>query len=210
MEFYKFIYYYLGCTVNKMFGYFTTCYSQEDGSELKDVNTATDDIIIYCNKCKQQILEASTVNGELELCTDLHKAIAESMRKNKISTESVTDKALRRRKVVPFYHELDDSLCSSLTEYTQNTEGSQCFDEPSDMDDSIDSDEIPNSRSSKRRRVESDDENDNESNSTTKRHAKEDDVPILNAEENSENSNSNSNINLENLEEIFGEEEEIR
>lgn len=153
----------------------------------------------------------STVNGELELCTDLHKAIAESMRKNKVPTESVSDKSLRRRKVVPFYHELDDSLCSSLTEYTQNTEGSQCFDVPSDMDDSIDSDEIPHSRSSKRRRVESDEEIDNESNSTAKRRATiKEHVPIITSEENDENSNSNSNINIENLEEIFAEEEEYR
>lgn len=161
------------------------------------------------------------------------------MRKNKVTTES-SDKALRRRKVVPFYHELDDSLCSSLTEYTQNTEGSQCFDVPSDMDESIDSDEIPNSRSSKRRRLESDEENDNESNSTTKRRALiKEHIPDINADENEENddqdennedhdennedhdennidldensnSNSNSNINIENLEEIFAEEDEYR
>lgn len=190
---------------------------------MKDVSTGTEDIAIVCNKCQQQISDASTINGELELCTDLHKAIAESMRKNKVPTESVSDKSLRRRKVVPFYHELDDSLCSSLTEYTQNTEGSQCFDVASDMDDSIDSDEIAASRSSKRRRVESEEENDNESNSTTKRRATiKTDVPDINDEENEENedhgendendenSNSTSNVNIENLEEIFTEEEEYR
>lgn len=145
------------------------------------------------------------------------------MRKNKVTTESA-DKALRRRKIVPFYHELDDSLCSSLTEYTQNTEGSQCFEVPSDMDESIDSDELPNSRSSKRRRVESDEENDNESNSTTKRRAtSKDRVTEINVDDNEENeipeipehddetsNNSNSNINIEHLEEIFAEEEEYR
>lgn len=195
-------------------------YLQEEGSELKDVSTGTDDITIFCNKCKQHLIDASTINGELELCTDLHKAIAESMRKNKVTTESA-DKALRRRKVVPFYHELDDSLCSSLTEYTQNTEGSQCFEVPSDMDESIDSDELPNSRSSKRRRVESDEENDNESNSTTKRRAtSKDRVTEINVDDNEENempdhddetsNNSNSNINIEHFEEIFAEEEEYR
>lgn len=50
------------------------------------------------------------------------------MAKNKVRTES-SEKSLRRRKVVPFYHELDDSLCSSLTEYTHNTEGSQLFED---------------------------------------------------------------------------------
>lgn len=140
------------------------------------------------------------------------------MRKNKVATESVSDKSLRRRKVVPFYHELEDSLCSSLTEYTQNTEGSQCFDEPSDTDESLDSDEIPNSRRSKRRRVESDEDeiDENESNLTIKRHAADkEDLPTVNTEENDDdddddNSNSEININIENLEEIFAEEDEIR
>lgn len=129
-------------------------YSQMEGSELKDASTSTEDLTILCNNCKQSVLDPSAVNGELELCTDLHKAIAESMRKNKITTESVSEKLLRRRKVVPFYHELDDSLCSSLTEFTQNTEGSQCFEMPSDGDDddeSVDSDETQ--RPAKRRRI---------------------------------------------------------
>lgn len=153
--------------------------------------------------------DASTINGELELCTDLHKAIAESMRKNKVTTESVTDKALRRRKVVPFYHELDDSLCSSLTEYTQNTEGSQCFEVPSDMDESLDSGEIPASRASKRRRAESDEENDNESNSTTKRRATiSNDVPDINDDDDDNDNDNDENDNDENENEE-NENEEI-
>lgn len=95
---------------------------QDEVSELKDITTSTDDINIFCNNCKQSILDGSLINGELEL------AIAESMAKNKVRTES-SEKSLRRRKVVPFYHELDDSLCSSLTEYTHNTEGSQLFED---------------------------------------------------------------------------------
>ena len=134
---------------------------QMEGSELKDACTSTEDLTICCNSCKQAILDPSTVNGELELCTDLHKAIAESMRKNKVTTESVSEKLLRRRKVVPFYHELDDSLCSSLTEFTQNTEGSQCYEMPSDTDESVESDETQNQRP-KRRRIEYEDENENE------------------------------------------------
>lgn len=129
-----------------------------EGSELKDASTSTEDLTIYCNNCKLSIVDPSAVNGELELCTDLHKAIAESMRKNKVTTESVSEKLLRRRKVVPFYHELDDSLCSSLTEFTQNTEGSQCFEMPSDEDDdSVDSDETQ--RPAKRKRMIFEDEN---------------------------------------------------
>ncbi|XP_018564119.1 uncharacterized protein LOC108905633 isoform X2 [Anoplophora glabripennis] len=99
-------------------------YDMMEGSELKDASTSTEDLIIYCNNCKQSILDPNAVN----------------------------EKLLRRRKVVPFYHELDDSLCSSLTEFTQNTEGSQCFEMPSDDDEeSVDSDETQ--RPAKRRRI---------------------------------------------------------
>ncbi|KAG5887935.1 hypothetical protein JTB14_003030 [Gonioctena quinquepunctata] len=137
-------------------GLFLGCDDIDEALELKDASTSTDDLTIFCNSCKQAVLDGSTVNGELELCTDLHKAIAESLVKNKVTTESASEKSLRRRKVVPFYNEMEDSLCSSLTEFTHNTEGSQCFEEPSDMDDSVDSDEVL--RPSKRRRIESDDE----------------------------------------------------
>lgn len=81
------------------------------------------------------------------------------MAKNKVATAS--EKSLRKRKVVPFYHELEDSLCSSLTELTQNTEGSQCFDMNSDFEDSMDSVEIQ-PRLKRRRIIESDDENEHD------------------------------------------------
>ncbi|XP_074032895.1 uncharacterized protein isoform X2 [Leptinotarsa decemlineata] len=132
----------------------------DEASELKDASTSTDDLTVFCNRCKQALLDGNVVNGELELCTDLHKAIAESLVKNKVNSESASEKLLRRRKVVPFYHELEDSLCSSLTEFTHNTEGSQCFEENSDTDDSIDSDEIQRPR--KRRRMVFDDDKSDE------------------------------------------------
>ncbi|XP_050501254.1 uncharacterized protein LOC126881193 isoform X2 [Diabrotica virgifera virgifera] len=129
-------------------------FQEEESSELKDRSTSTDDLNIFCNNCKQTILESNTINGELEL------AIAESMAKNKVKTEN-PEKSLRRRKVVPFYHELDDSLCSSLTEFTHNTEGSQMYEEEnSDLDGSDDS--LEELRPRKRRRIiESDEESDN-------------------------------------------------
>lgn len=117
------------------------------------------------------------------------------MVKNKVTTESVSEKLLRRRKVVPFYHELDDSLCSSLTEYTHNTEGSQCFDEPSDMD-SVDSDDTPTVRPSKRRKiVESDDEIENNNDNSTN---KNDSPPPVEKEEE------------QNFNEMFLDEEDYR
>nr|CAH7747198.1 unnamed protein product [Callosobruchus chinensis] len=135
---------------------FLKCGDVPEDCDLKDAGTSTEDLTIFCNNCKQAIADGGLVNGELELCTDLHKAIAESMRKNKVPTESVSEKLLRKRKVIPFYHELDDSLCSSLTEFTHATEGSQCFDEPSDVD-SIDSDDHVRPR--KKRKLETEDEN---------------------------------------------------
>ncbi|XP_057671512.1 uncharacterized protein LOC130903436 isoform X1 [Diorhabda carinulata] len=127
---------------------------QDEISELKDGSTSTDDLNIFCNNCKQTILESNQVNGELEL------AIAESMAKNKIKTEN-SEKSLRRRKVVPFYHELDDSLCSSLTEFTQNTEGSQLYDDNSDLDGSDES--LEELRPRKRRRIIESDDDDEDS-----------------------------------------------
>ncbi|KAJ8924959.1 hypothetical protein NQ315_001124 [Exocentrus adspersus] len=131
-----------------------------EASELKDVSTSTEDLTTYCTNCKQIILDPSVVN----------------------------EKLLRRRKVVPFYHELDDSLCSSLTEFTQNTEGSQCFDMASEDEDSVDSDERP----AKRRRM-SEDENEGKENGGL--------LMIRKPEE----------INGEsNLEDLFADEEEYR
>ncbi|CAH1155264.1 unnamed protein product [Phaedon cochleariae] len=128
----------------------------DESSELKDASTSTEDLTVLCKGCKKAIRDGSEVNGEVELCTDLHKAIAESMVKNEVASD---EKSLRKRKVVPFYHELDDSICSSLTEY--NTEGSQGLDEPSDSSSS-DSDEAQ--RPTKRRRIESGEDEDNDSN----------------------------------------------
>ncbi|CAG9864756.1 unnamed protein product [Phyllotreta striolata] len=140
----------LGAVPNKKHQAFLACGERTDEiSELQDASTSTDDINTFCNNCKQSILDGNLINGELEL------AIAESLAKNKMRTESA-EKSLRRRKVVPFYHELDDSLCSSLTEYTQNTEGSQMFEDNSDIDGSDDDSDVAHSR--KKRRIMSDEE----------------------------------------------------
>lgn len=134
-----------------------------EGCELKDTSTSTDDLTVFCSNCKQAILDSNTVNGELELCTDLHKVIAESMQKSKVTADSVSDKLLRRRKVVPFYHELEDSLCSSLTEFTQNTEGSQGMEMPTDEEEeSVDSDEAQ--RPAKRRKISEEESNEQKEN----------------------------------------------
>lgn len=117
----------------------------DEDEELKDEGTSTDDLTILCANCKTAILDASTVNGEVELAADLHKIIAESLRKNKVITgmfkyifrsfeiiilmscvfigDSETEKVLRKRKIQPIYQELDDSLCSSLTDLTRRTAG---------------------------------------------------------------------------------------
>ncbi|KAJ8954073.1 hypothetical protein NQ318_004378 [Aromia moschata] len=127
----------------------------------------TEDLPIYCCNCKQTVLDPNAVNGELGPRAHSRGAVAASLGENRVTTGSVSEKLLRRRKVVPFYHELDDSLCSSLTEFTQNTEGSQCFEMPSDSDGSVGSDD-DNPRPSKRRRIESEDENENENDSGEK------------------------------------------
>ncbi|KAL3285272.1 hypothetical protein HHI36_019382 [Cryptolaemus montrouzieri] len=118
-------------------------------TEKVEVQTSTEDITIFCNNCRSEILEAHKVNKEIELCSELHQAIADSFAKNRIVT---SDKILRsrRKRSHAFYQELDDSLCSSLTEFT-NTESSQCFDFQSDID-SLGDDE--DERPSKRKRME--------------------------------------------------------
>ncbi|XP_044270521.1 uncharacterized protein LOC123015107 [Tribolium madens] len=92
--------------------------------------TSTDDLTISCINCKSTCFDSSTINSEVELCAELHKAITDSLSINKVVTSSESEKVLRsrRRKSQAFYHELDDSLCSSLTEFT-NTESSQCYEE---------------------------------------------------------------------------------
>lgn len=111
---------------------------EEDKKELKDAFSSTDDLPIICSSCKQ----TNIANGELELCAPSGGFVEKEMRS-------------QRRKPQSFYHELEDSLCSSMTEYTNTEESSQAMDQ-SDSE-SIDSDDNP--RPSKRRKI---DECDNE------------------------------------------------
>ncbi|KAK9881406.1 hypothetical protein WA026_016296 [Henosepilachna vigintioctopunctata] len=128
--------------------------SSEQGGEKpedeikKDAATSTEDINILCNNCQAEILGAHKVSSELELCAELHQAIADSFSRNKIVTSDKTLRSKRKRSQA-FYHELDDSLCSSLTEFT-NTESSQCFEFQSESDSVEDDDD---SRSPKRRKL---------------------------------------------------------
>lgn len=119
---------------------------------FNDAITSTEDLTILCSSCKQNLLDCNTVNGELELCMDL-QVLNDSIARNKLS-ELDSEKVLRstRKKPQPFYHELDDSMCSSLTEFT-NTESSQGCEMPSDME-SFDS-EQDSQRPAKRRKLDS-------------------------------------------------------
>jgi hypothetical protein len=94
------------------------------------IGTSTDDLTISCINCKSTYFDSNIINSEVELCAELHKAIADSLSNNKVITQSESEKVVRsrRRRSQAFYHELDDSLCSSLTEFT-NTESSQCYEE---------------------------------------------------------------------------------
>ncbi|XP_044756258.1 uncharacterized protein LOC123314898 [Coccinella septempunctata] len=114
----------------------------------KDVQTSTDGLLNFCSNCQSEILEAHKVDSEIELRAELHQAIADSFSRNKIVS---SDKVLRskRKRSQAFYHELDDSLCSSLTEFT-NTESSQCFEFQSDVDSMEEEEE----RQAKRRKIE--------------------------------------------------------
>lgn len=125
--------------------------NSSSNDEKTDASTSTEDLFIFCTNCRNEILEANEVDKEIELCTDLRQAIIDSFRKNKILLE---DKPMRtrRKKNQPFYNELEDSTCSSMTEFT-NTESSQCFDLENDIESSSDS-ETQSEPPSKRRKVE--------------------------------------------------------
>lgn len=123
--------------------------NSEEEKYQKDEQTSTEGLITFCSNCRSEILDAHKVDSEIELRAELHQAIADSFSRNKIV---ITDKVLRskRKRSQAFYHELEDSLCSSMTEFT-NTESSQCFEFQSDID-SIEEDE---ERQAKRRKIES-------------------------------------------------------
>lgn len=109
--------------------------SEENKTEekcTKNVQTSTEGLLTFCSNCRSEILEAHKVDNEIELGAELHQVIADSFSRNKVVS---SDKVLRskRKRSQAFYHELDDSLCSSLTEFT-NTESSQCFEFNSDVD----------------------------------------------------------------------------
>lgn len=104
------------------------------------ISTSTDDLTVSCANCKTTYFNPSIVNNEVELCAELHKVIADSLSINKRPTRAPEhpekiDGRTRRRRSQAFYHEMDDSICSSMTEFT-NTEGSQCYEEEyaSEMD----------------------------------------------------------------------------
>jgi len=141
---------FLGCTGSKLVDNGEE--EDEEEEELKDEATSTEDLTILCANCKTAILDASSVNGEVELSTDLHKAIAESLRKNRVVTgESESEKVLRKRKIQPMYQELEDSLCSSLTDLThRGDEDSQFGEEPASEVESEDSNQ---ERPAKRRKI---------------------------------------------------------
>ncbi|XP_076271977.1 uncharacterized protein LOC143203630 isoform X1 [Rhynchophorus ferrugineus] len=147
---------FLGCTGSKLMNNGENEDDEED-EELKDECTSTDDLTVLCANCKTAILDASTVNGEVELGADLHKIIAESLRKNKVITgDSETEKVLRKRKIQPIYQELDDSLCSSLTDLTRRTAAIvPGDDESSQFASDMDSEESVEERPSKRKKFDS-------------------------------------------------------
>lgn len=144
---------FLGCTGSKLIE--NTEEEDEEEEELKDQGTSTEDLTVLCSNCKTAILDASTVNGDVELSTNLHKIIAESLKKNRVITEDAdTEKVLRKRKIQPLYHELDDSLCSSLTDLTRHTAGEE-EEESSQFASEVDSEESVDERPVKRRKVDS-------------------------------------------------------
>lgn len=92
----------------------------------------------------------------MELCAELHKAIADSLTINKVVTSGndnereKAERSTRRRRSQAFYHELDDSLCSSMTEFT-NTESSQAYEDFNSEMDSYESGEENLDRAKRRR-----------------------------------------------------------
>ncbi|XP_066250506.1 uncharacterized protein [Euwallacea similis] len=140
---------FLGCTGSKLVD--NGDEEEEEEEELKDQATSTEDLTILCANCKSSILDASTVNGEVELGPDLHEIIRESLKTNRVSTGE-SEKSLRRRKNRPLYHELEDSLCSSLTDLPGAGDDMSQYGEGgamSDAESEADSDEQP----AKRRKV---------------------------------------------------------
>lgn len=67
---------------------------EEEEEELRDEATSTDDLTILCANCKTSILDASTVNGEVELASNLHDIIRESLRKNRVMTGNVKNRSI--------------------------------------------------------------------------------------------------------------------
>ncbi|EEZ99574.1 uncharacterized protein LOC103314829 [Tribolium castaneum] len=135
---------YLGCEDTEM--------NEVNIPTHSSIGTSTDDLTISCLNCKSTCFDSSTINSEVELCAELHKAITDSLSVNKLVTSSESEKVLRsrRRKSQAFYHELDDSLCSSLTEFT-NTESSQCYEEYHTDVESYDSDNEDLNRAKRRK-----------------------------------------------------------
>ncbi|KAL1516654.1 hypothetical protein ABEB36_000537 [Hypothenemus hampei] len=76
---------FLGCTGNKLIDNGED--DEEEEEELKDEATSTDDLTILCANCKTSILDASTVNGDIELASELHEAIQSSLKRNREQTE---------------------------------------------------------------------------------------------------------------------------
>ncbi|RZC35293.1 uncharacterized protein BDFB_004101 [Asbolus verrucosus] len=120
--------------------------------EQTSIGTSTDDLTISCINCKSTYFDSSIINSEVELCAELHKAIADSLSNNKVITHTESEKVVRsrRRRSQAFYHELDDSLCSSLTEFT-NTESSQCYEEYHSEVESYESDSEDLERAKRRK-----------------------------------------------------------
>ncbi|XP_063931087.1 uncharacterized protein LOC135143150 isoform X2 [Zophobas morio] len=115
------------------------------------IGTSTDDLTISCINCKSTCFDSTIINSEVELCAELHKAIADSLSNNKVITQDAEKMGRsRRRRSQAFYHELDDSLCSSLTEFT-NTESSQCYEEDHSEVESYESDSEDTQRVKRRK-----------------------------------------------------------
>ncbi|XP_050300768.1 uncharacterized protein LOC126739235 isoform X2 [Anthonomus grandis grandis] len=119
---------FLGCTGSKLVDNGDD--EEEEEEELKDQATSTEDLTILCANCKTSILDASTVNGELELSSNLHEIIKDSLRRNRVITvddlspseggpsdiesEDSEERPAKRRKIDESSREIQDEINRAL------------------------------------------------------------------------------------------------
>ncbi|ENN76040.1 hypothetical protein YQE_07413, partial [Dendroctonus ponderosae] len=167
---------FLGCTGSKLIE--NGDEDEEEEEDLKDQATSTHDLTILCANCKTGILDASTVNGEIELSTDLHEMLRESLKKNRVftgeeashyddidipsdieSNESNENHPAKRRKIDKSSKEIQDEINQELAKRKTEDNGTDDSSEEKDKDSEHtfdDSDGELNEKSDEERKAEQD------------------------------------------------------